>query len=105
MAVSSPSGPGFSRAPPARPRPLPTTTTPPNQRRIAGYLGYTFPGSDNQGDFPCPPSFSPNGDGGAAWFCMLKAGYRGFTGFPPGATALCNDVATQGVIGYSWPAA
>ena len=69
-----------------------------------GYLGYTFPGTDSQASYPCPPSFSPDGDGGAAWFCMLNKGTLGFTGFPPGATALCDSVATKGVIGYAWPA-
>jgi hypothetical protein len=70
----------------------------------AGYLGYTFPGTDSQDAYPCPPSFSAAGDGGEAWFCMLEKGQRGFTAFPPGATALCDDLSSKGIIGYSWPA-
>jgi len=68
-----------------------------------GYLGYTFSGKLDQSAYPCPPSFSADGDGGAAWFCTLSRGQRGFVDFPAGATALCDDVDSKGVIGYSWP--
>ena len=69
-----------------------------------GYIGHTLPGTDRQDAYPCPPSFSPDGDGGQAWFCTLAKGQRGFVDFPEGATALCGEVATKGVIGYTWPA-
>jgi hypothetical protein len=67
-----------------------------------GYIGYTFPGTDVQTDFPCPPSFVAAGDGGEAWFCTLNKGAPGFTDFPAGATAAC-DQAAEGVFGYEWP--
>ena len=68
-----------------------------------GYMGYTYPGSDVQADYPCPPSFTAQGDGGAAWFCTLERGNPGFTDFPPGATAVCGQAAA-GIFGYAWPA-
>ena len=64
-------------------------------------MGYTFSGKEVEAAFPCPPSFSANGDGGAVWFCTLAKGNPGFTDFPPGAKSDCQDVAT-GVFGYSW---
>ena len=65
-------------------------------------MGYTFPGTDTEGQFPCPPSFAGAGDGGAVWFCTLAKGAPGFTDFPPGAKSDCSDIAT-GVFGFSWP--
>ena len=92
-----------ARQQPPPSRPLPHLTCTPLSH-APGSVGYTFPGPDNQDAYPCPPSFAPDGDGGQAWFCTLAKGQRGFVDFPAGATALCGDVATKGVIGYSWPA-
>ena len=67
-----------------------------------GYIGYTMPGTLDQSNYPCPPSFVAAGDGGAAFFCNLEVGQRGFTAFPAGVIAQCGNL-TGGVIGYSWP--
>ena len=67
-------------------------------------MGYTFDAHVYaQADWPCPPSFSAGSDGGAAFFCTLTKGARGFTGWPDGATPDCGALA-NGLIGYSWPA-
>ena len=66
-----------------------------------GYMGYTFSGKLEQSSYPCPPAFSAEGDGGAAWFCMLESGNPGFTNFPQNSTADCSNIA-NGIFGYSW---
>lgn len=71
-----------------------------------GYMGYTFDAKvyPTEAAYPCPPSFSAEGDGGQAWFCMLTVGEQGFTGFPATAQPECS-AATEGVLGFSWPLA
>jgi hypothetical protein len=68
------------------------------------YLGYTFDAKvyPLQAAWPCPPSFAPGSDGGAAWFCTLEKGSQGVTGFPADAVAECAQAA-QGILGFSWP--
>jgi hypothetical protein len=67
-----------------------------------GYIGYTGDGRLDAADYPCPPSLYASGDGGDVLFCVLEPGQRGFHGWPPGATAYCDDLAA-GRFGYVWP--
>ena len=66
-----------------------------------GYMGYVWPATMPQSQYPCAPSFGASNNGGSDWFCVLEVGQNGFTAFPAGATALCDHLS-DGVIGYSW---
>jgi cathepsin F/cysteine peptidase B len=67
----------------------------------AGYIGYTGSGSLDAAAYPCPPSLYASGDGGGALFCVLAPGQRGFHGWPPTATAYCDELSA-GRFGYTW---
>ena len=69
-----------------------------------GYVGYSFDGHLNRTEYQCPPSFYVDPSGSEQTFCLLEAGQRGFIGFPPNATAYCDELA-QGRIGYTWATA
>ena len=99
LAASMKPAPGPAEPEPPRVVSYRVAETRAETRQLSGH----FPGTDVQSDFPCPPSFDAQGDGGQAWFCTLEKGSPGFTDFPVGATAAC-DQASEGIFGFKWPA-
>ena len=67
-----------------------------------GYFGYTFDGKLVESDYPCWPSFTASGDGGAVWFCTLTAHSGSFNTWPANAVADCSRLS-EGIIAYQWP--
>ena len=67
-----------------------------------GYFGYTFDGKLSENAYPCWPSFTAAGDGGAVWFCTLTAHSGSFNAWPASAKADCSKL-NEGVIAYEWP--
>lgn len=66
-----------------------------------GYMGYSWPASEGTADdFPCAPSMRLSDDDPK--YCVLQNG-SAWVAFPPHATAVCGQLASDGVFGFEWP--